>query len=860
MTSPTIPTSVLTSMQGVPTRVLQDAEKYSSYCTMAYQMYATRLQNAYDPFYSKHGQASEAQRMMHQQAAAIAKHAGERSLDPRLDHISYNDDFSGMDLRQPTFYEGEVYFEPQAMARDIGRIYRGSEVVQSYADKAKKDDSIDIYTFEGVTGLAGEREGFPSTMGYVAYNKKTNEITVTFRGSRSGSAERGAIDGLFSGEGNPDWVTDMSLAGDLISRPEIIPHGKVAEGFSSTYLSCRPNILNIIAKIRKDNLGKPQPKLVATGHSLGGALATMMFIDTQKGLFGKELNRTLERVIGEKDSGFIKELMKNAECFAFSAPPVCDGEAVAQMEATDKFHRVYFENDGVVTGGNKTRMFKGAGAFSQKELLHDLRSKSDINLGEFNKSRFDPRHPFAAFGNPHELYLVDEELQRRLGKKDSEISRTWYTLDENMQITHAAKGVKPKNLDPQQAAFIASQFNYEYFLTSVLAMAQREAHAVGKNETAEAARETDLIKHIKRVGGLLSKINSCNDEKEFGELRVQLKKLVDEISGSIVGELTGKSNQEKGWMRFPRQVAEIVEAVGKFVWECLKAVLDVCKGVRDWFKEDKQVDQKAAQELNQSINRLERGCQNLMKLVVLPPLPEKLTQADGAKAYLKELSMGLAKFKEEFAEFGIQVGKMRRTAETEEILREAEKFIDGMDDCIEATQKYTDGLSEGAPTNGELYDKVAKTAYTLAQKSSGVKEMLSVARNRWQKGNYDPSVKEKLKSFAMRGTSFIFSAVNAVVRIGKGIIELGNTVYGILFRNRTRDYMKRNLGIFSRVLEETNFAAFKKARDNRKGVKAEVPSVQAIQSNLAKKVAEYGAEIKAEPRAAKKDASSEATA
>jgi triacylglycerol lipase len=69
----------------------------------------------------------------------------------------------------------------------------------------------------------------------------------------------------------PDWIADLSYA--EVDYPFVADAGQVHEGFLGVYQSCRPQVLTALGALPA---GLP---LFVTGHSLGGAVATLAALD-----------------------------------------------------------------------------------------------------------------------------------------------------------------------------------------------------------------------------------------------------------------------------------------------------------------------------------------------------------------------------------------------------------------------------------------------------------------------------------------------------------------------------------------------------------------------------------------------------
>jgi triacylglycerol lipase len=90
----------------------------------------------------------------------------------------------------------------------------------------------------------------PEPFGFVAQNKTSKNVFVTFRGTQTPE----------------DWLSNIAI------NQTAHPWGAVEEGFAKLYAQCSSAVLAAVHSAAA-------PKVVATGHSLGGALSTLAAAD-----------------------------------------------------------------------------------------------------------------------------------------------------------------------------------------------------------------------------------------------------------------------------------------------------------------------------------------------------------------------------------------------------------------------------------------------------------------------------------------------------------------------------------------------------------------------------------------------------
>jgi triacylglycerol lipase len=95
--------------------------------------------------------------------------------------------------------------------------------------------------------------------GFVAQRTDTGDVYVVFRGTQTPA----------------DWLANL----DFLQVPQQHGWGKTEKGFSHIYDGCSPTIISAL----QNDLGSPA-KVMVTGHSLGGSLATLCAADIRASL------------------------------------------------------------------------------------------------------------------------------------------------------------------------------------------------------------------------------------------------------------------------------------------------------------------------------------------------------------------------------------------------------------------------------------------------------------------------------------------------------------------------------------------------------------------------------------------------
>ncbi|MBL4850462.1 MAG: hypothetical protein JKY65_33510 [Planctomycetes bacterium] len=321
---------------GFSSKNMKIGRQMLEHCRFAYKMYAQGCAFPLDPFYESHGKGGDGPRerlikKIHQDLGSPKKAPLWRAVMPFVGRSTGVDKFDPVEYtldKAPNPHEGVVYragakteafilFQPRPLDLSIARA-RGYDISGTLVDNnptlTNPKGNLRCAYFQGKTGLTKTHPtvGWPSWLGAVLYDPTKKRCVITFRGSRSGVGGRAAGGAQFKSAGSPDWVTDMNwLKGVKVGKYD---NAVMGAGFHYAYESCKDSLA---AAFRAATKGSTPEKIYLTGHSLGGGLATVAYLDLVAGDLYKDLGRSFG---------------KNTEivCYPISAPPIILGKEAHQ--------------------------------------------------------------------------------------------------------------------------------------------------------------------------------------------------------------------------------------------------------------------------------------------------------------------------------------------------------------------------------------------------------------------------------------------------------------------------------------------------------------------------------------------------
>ncbi len=284
---------------------------------LAYQLYGQTLIWPFDPYYEESNNRKGNREQVMEKVRSWAKIKGAEQVkmgtglesyrgpgvlsgfkdNPRHDPIVYR--YDRLHPWSPNitnaigpWIEYLVPREVTGPIRDVYMCYQktGKPVDSMAIEKilTKRNDYISgardvLLAFEGGTGDKGIK-GQPasqSLMGFVLvryYAGGDNfDVHISFRGSRSGSGSRAALQSLDDDDakGNPDWITDLgyNLVGPETGGGHITQTESVSRGMAKCMESIYPNLFQCLRHVAQLTSNAIPKRIFVTGHSLGGGLA-----------------------------------------------------------------------------------------------------------------------------------------------------------------------------------------------------------------------------------------------------------------------------------------------------------------------------------------------------------------------------------------------------------------------------------------------------------------------------------------------------------------------------------------------------------------------------------------------------------
>jgi hypothetical protein len=348
------------------------ARRMLEYCRFAYKAYAQSCAFPLDPFYESWGPGfkklpSARDRLIKKIHEQLGTSGDARKFDP----VAYKLDKT-INPHEGVVYRGGtdasfILLQPRATDLEITAA-QGFDRKGKPVDKGVKLGAVSgnakVGYFQGRTGMTENHpnSGWESYLGAVIYNPRHNNVVITFRGSRSGDGARAAMGAQFKSKGSADWVTDMNhLKGIKVDK---FGKATLAIGFYYAFESCRESL----EAAYRYAVGAKQPAAIyVTGHSLGGALAQVAYVDLVCGELGRDLS--------------LRDNKVRKYCYPISSPPICHGAEAQHWlslnAAASNIHHYYNPKDAV----HASPLVFSTGASKLTGVLHT-----------FTHPKTDPHH------------------------------------------------------------------------------------------------------------------------------------------------------------------------------------------------------------------------------------------------------------------------------------------------------------------------------------------------------------------------------------------------------------------------------------------------------------------------------------
>ncbi len=483
---------------GSELQAINDVKHYSDLCILSYHLYAQTTKWRIDPFTEAIGNDDYRKKLfavLREQAFSYGSPTGKDPYGGRasLDPIAFQ--YDAVDPRASTYYNGgpgeHIYFQAPKFAARIENTYHcakensyaiiPTQQYNSVSCGATAGD-IDLYCFEGESGISARKEtegGQRSLFGYIMHDKSAKKLSIVFRGSRSGSAGRGGKEGYLDGRGNADWVTDMESAGSFwlgedgmtatrfITGDASITYAgvkdtKVGYGFAKTLISCTDSITAILEHIfQKESNGGDINAVGITGHSLGGALATLCKIMLKRGEYRTKLKAAMTKSgVHTSKIDTLMGVFGSAMCYTFGAPETVWIDFDDRKDNLRSEIQRYLLDQDVITKGN--------GALSFGLVKHAGQGHSSPNLGQKGAIDLGGAHMPANIRNSHYIIrtcaLEGMLRERGLYLKENSLQRAMNLENLWIQESSLAELIRKK---PQARMAYLSAFRMDHYFMLV---------------------------------------------------------------------------------------------------------------------------------------------------------------------------------------------------------------------------------------------------------------------------------------------------------------------------------------------------------------------------------------------------------